>query len=84
MSSAAWYNNRLKEAESGEKKKKYLFIIFQTNINIPLEKLPVNTALVLLIDPEVGLKTYRTKAGAFPTVSEQYNTAMQYMEQVTF
>jgi hypothetical protein len=60
-----------------------LFLIrFQTSINIPLDRLPVNTALVLLIDPDTSLKNFRTKAAASPTINDHYNVAMQYMEQV--
>jgi hypothetical protein len=42
----------------------------------------VNTALVLLIDPDTSLKNFRTKAAASPTINDLYNVAMQYMEQV--
>ena len=57
------------------------FSLFQTSINITLDRLPVNTAIILLVDPEANLKDFRTKSCP-QNVSEIYNDAMQFMEQV--
>ncbi len=56
-------------------------LFFQTNISIPLDRLPVNTALVLLVDPEANLQNFRTKSCP-QNVAEHYIVAMQFMEQV--
>jgi len=57
-------------------------ILFQNPIGIPYEKLPINTALAILVDPTVATTQPLFEQSKSEWTTKKYERCMKWMEQV--